>query len=138
MITKHPSIVPFLLLVVAVGCGRRGPETVHVAGTVTYQGKPLPLGSVMFVPEDRHMQSGGSVIDGQGQYQLNLTPGRYGVAIQMIARRRGQPAPDGEGARMNMPEVDWLIPENFANPQTSRITVTVEPGKDNNIDLPLQ
>lgn len=44
-----------LLLAVTValaGCGRQeAPNVVHVNGTVTYDGKPLPLGMIVFEPD---------------------------------------------------------------------------------------
>jgi hypothetical protein len=134
---KHstaPLLLGFLLI---AGCGKSVPATFQVTGMVTYQGKPLPLGSVMFVPEAKTAQAKTSAIDASGHYRLDAAPGRYLVQVQMAARLRGQPAPGGEGPGVNVPEVDWLIPEEYSHFQTSGIEVVVEPGKANQINLSL-
>ncbi|MBN1588927.1 MAG: hypothetical protein JW888_05380 [Pirellulales bacterium] len=137
MLPRRCVAVSLLLSLVVVGCGESGPPTFPVTGSVTYQGKPLPLGSVMFVPQDKHGQAKGSPIDANGHYQLDAAAGEYMVEVQMIARLRSQPAPDGEGANMDMPVVDWLIPEKYNQFQTSGLKVVVEPKETNQIDLPL-
>lgn len=41
-----------LLVAVSAGCGSsKDPRQYHVWGTVTYQGKPLPAGSITFEPD---------------------------------------------------------------------------------------
>jgi hypothetical protein len=39
-------------LLVLGGCGASGPKTAPVRGTVTYQGKAVPYGTIMFQPAD--------------------------------------------------------------------------------------
>lgn len=138
MIARHYMSLCLLLILLTTGCGQSGPATAEVAGTVTYRGKPLPLGSVLFVPEDKHAQPVGATIDARGQYRLDAVPGTYQVEVQMIARLRSQPAPEGEAAGMNMPVVEWLIPEKYAHYQTSGLSATVEAGKVNQVDLLLK
>ncbi|HBO44071.1 MAG TPA: hypothetical protein DD670_09085 [Planctomycetaceae bacterium] len=135
---KRCAILLPLLLPLLLGCAEPAPESFQVTGTVTYQGKPLPLGSVMFMPRDEGARFKGSPIDANGRYQLEILPGRYAVQVQMIARLRGQRLPDGEGANVNVPEVDWLIPEKYSHFETSGIEVVVEPDRANQIDLPLK
>ncbi|MBN9118913.1 MAG: hypothetical protein J0I06_07100 [Planctomycetes bacterium] len=38
----------FLVLAALIGCGKSGPKLVPVSGTVTYDGQPLPEGTVYF------------------------------------------------------------------------------------------
>lgn len=46
-------------LLVWVGCGGSGgPERYHLSGTVTYAGKPVPAGTVSFVPDTSKGNSG--------------------------------------------------------------------------------
>ena len=44
-------LVAGLLLTIATGCSRRGPERFRVSGTVTHSGKPVQLGRVVFEPD---------------------------------------------------------------------------------------
>jgi hypothetical protein len=40
------------------GCGSDGPPRYHMSGKVTHGGKPIPAGSVMFVPDTNQGNSG--------------------------------------------------------------------------------
>jgi hypothetical protein len=51
----------------AAGCSKRF-EMGQVTGRVTYQGKPLPEGNVMFVPDNGFAAAGG--INPDGTYRL--------------------------------------------------------------------
>ena len=66
----------------------------------------MPVGLVMFVPQDKTLTAKMSAIDANGRYQPLAEPGNYLVRVQMSARPRGEPVPDGERARVNLPEVD--------------------------------
>lgn len=44
-----PLVCAFSLLV--MGCGQRAPTLYHVSGTVTFGGKPVPAGSIVFEPD---------------------------------------------------------------------------------------
>jgi hypothetical protein len=80
-------IVPFIAAPLS-GCGEGdGLPRVEVSGTVTFDGKPLPVGLIQFHPEASLQGvavSGGAVIEG-GRYQISreqgLTPGTYKVVI---------------------------------------------------------
>jgi hypothetical protein len=115
----------------------RPPRTV-VSGQVTYQGKPLPTGSVQFILTQGKAKPSATAIDLTGHYQLEAVPGPCVVRIQMICRLRGQPAPTGEEAKLDIPEVDWLIPEKHADHQTSDLKATMTEGKEQQIDFPPQ
>ena len=45
-------------LVVLTGCGSNGPKLASVRGTVTYKGKKLPYGTVMFQPDEGQAATG--------------------------------------------------------------------------------
>lgn len=44
-------IIGWGLMVAAGGCGKSGPETYDVSGTVTYNGQPVPVGQILFQPD---------------------------------------------------------------------------------------
>lgn len=49
----------FAPLVLVAGCGTSEPENiVHVSGTVTHRGKPLPVGMIIFEPNPAKGNSG--------------------------------------------------------------------------------
>ncbi len=121
------------------GCGEGGPEMYSVEGTVTYQGKPLPLGTVMFVPESGPPSKPAS-IDAEGHYQLEAVAGKHRVQVVAIPEREGgRPDPTLEGGYdyTGVPDVEPLIPEKYGRFDTSGITVTVEARGKNAIPIDL-
>ena len=75
-------------LCLMAGCGERGPKTVPVSGTVTFDGEPLPEGSLMFVPEDASLPPEGADI-ANGAFSMRAKPGKNRVEI------RATRAPEG-------------------------------------------
>jgi hypothetical protein len=130
-----PIVVPVLLVALA-GCG--GDNRARVSGKVTYQDKPLPGGTVVFVTEDNGKQDR-APIQPDGTYSAaNVPMGNLRVGVE----------PATKGAIGNMP-IDAAkpvipadspaakvygqsgaayvdIPENLRNPATSNITLKVE------------
>lgn len=45
------SVVSLSTPIVLVGCGERPPTQYHVSGNVTFGGKPVPAGSILFEPD---------------------------------------------------------------------------------------
>ena len=131
-------LVVFTLLV--LGCGPSTPTTCPVTGTITYTGKPLPLGTVMFVSREGP-PSKPSLIDQNGRYRLEAVAGEHSVqVVAMPPREGGRPDPEIEGGidYTGVPEVESLIPAKYNRYDTSGITVVVEPGKLNDIDICLE
>ena len=152
MIRKYAGLC---LLLLAVGCASKG----TITGTVSYQGKPIPEGSVMFIPE-----GGGPVATGiinDGKYTAEKVPvGPAKVAItslynagekenamaQMIqgGGKGGGPPPGTmpEEARQffsggGAPKKGLKIPEKYSDLKNSPLTYTVTGGsqtKDFNLD----
>jgi hypothetical protein len=80
------SIGLLLVAFLISGCGPGRPRTVPVRGTVMYQGKPVPNGTVMFVPQSGQEATG--EIQPDGSYSLTTfvpndgaVPGNYTVVI---------------------------------------------------------
>jgi len=128
------ACIPWVL-----GCIESGPKLYEVTGTVSYQGKPLPLGKVFFVPEEGRPGKPGK-IDEHGHYQLEATAGRHAVGIIAMPPLQGDPSqaieafgkgPGSQGRKS-------LIPTKYNRFDTSDITVTVEPGGPNQIDINLE
>jgi len=138
------------LLLLLAGCSSKG----TVTGKITYQGKPLPLGIVTFVPE----QGGGGFTSDirDGEYKITKIPsGPAKIAIMLSSS-----GPPLKYMRMMQPPAEVLekaapgksveeptkpspvpqgapLPEKFKNPDTSGLTYTVKSGSQvHDIDLP--
>ena len=126
-------VVPML-----VGCGSDGPQTYHVTGIVTYQGKPLPLGTIMFVPQGAP-PSQPTEIGPDGRYELDAVAGSHAVMIVAVPVTSGRVDPEVEGGidYTDAEPVESLIPEKYNRYETSGVTVLVAAKKRNEIDIPL-
>jgi len=110
-----------------VGCKEKFPQTVAVRGTVFYQGKPVPKGTITFHPLHGQRQlyrPAVGVIASDGSYQLQsfrrgdgIMPGEYVVVIESY---EGGPMAE----ETNRPR-KWLIPEKFGAPATSNLRATI-------------
>jgi hypothetical protein len=148
--------IAILCLTLSSGCGR---GTSSVRGKVTYQGKALTYGAVIFMPDDNNSYP--ADIQPDGSYTIHAVPrGKCRVVVQVSDPRppsRPQPranAKDGFGKAEAMkddakagsrlptapePKKSDLpppIPPRFANPETSGLNVDLsEAEKTYNIEL---
>lgn len=131
----------FLIVSMLVGCGGgRG----SVQGTVTLGGKPIVYGTVTIVGSDGIANQ--AVINPDGTYEiLDIAAGECKVGVAspnpakaeaataaMVASKRSgmnKANPPVQAPTTNIPNGWFPIPENFADPETSNITVTVKRGK---------
>ncbi len=80
-----------------VGCSRpSGPARYDVQGTVTFQGQPVPSGSIVFEPDAARGNSGPvsvmSIIDGRFDSRATKRPGP--LSGPLVVRITGYPPPD--------------------------------------------
>ncbi len=143
------GMMVFLAAGVCMGCG---PQTGNVSGTITYKGKPLPVGSVTFVNASKEPVGTAAVRD--GYYSLTRTPvGPVTILVTTppVPSRRNVPPPPPPRGKMSpkgqsLPEFSVesqkapppiTIPDKYANANESGLTFTVQPGdQEHNIDLP--
>lgn len=113
-----------ILAVSTTGCENSGPKMVQVEGKVTYKGKPVPRGSVSFYAEPKKGNESKELPIGiieDGNYRVvtrvkdGLTPGWYHVAVN--AAKQIDPK--------NPYFTEWLVPEKYSNPKTSKIEIEV-------------
>jgi hypothetical protein len=87
------AMIAGLSLLPGIGCGPDdGIGTRYpVSGTVKYQGKPVPHGTVTFTPEGAEGRPATGDIQGDGSYTATtatpgdgMLPGKYKVSIQAI------------------------------------------------------
>jgi len=115
-----------LMLTVLLGCGDGRvvlPEA-PVAGTVTYQGKPLSKGRIVFFHPSG--QAKGADIGVDGAFNLVAFQGKNQVMV--ILRE-----PDGSNLSPGGPPLvrgKSLVPERYAEPGSTDLSFDVEPGEN--------
>lgn len=81
---KMHRFVTLLLLTIALvctGCSDGKPPKYKLSGTVTFDGKPVPEGSIMFLASDLHGQpETAQIVD--GKYALEVTAGQKKVVVE--------------------------------------------------------
>lgn len=133
-----------LLCLVIVGCSQGPTDTpplARVKGTVTLDGKPLTQGSVQFTPDKNRGTTGRMAlgnINEDGTFELmtiraddGAQVGYHLVAIESYETTAFDPNKPANQAPKS------LIPAQYANPQTSKLTAEVKAGEENvfNFDL---
>ena len=75
-----PHLWMLLLICVAAGCGKSGPEVAPVKGRVTLDGRPLSTVDIVFQPEDGKPPAT-SRTDEEGNYELLYKRGQNGAPV---------------------------------------------------------
>jgi hypothetical protein len=116
--------VLLVLLQLVAGCGRGWSE---ISGTVRYQGKPLPKGSITFYDEANQAVS--SPIDADGKYALRkVAAGKVKVTVMlpmfiaMAGDKKGMARMAAE--RKALPN----LPAHYADAEKSRLEREVKTG----------
>ena len=121
----HVCLQLMLMLMLAIGCGdsRVGRLTAPVTGKVTYQGKPLGKGRIIFFHPTG--QAVGADIAADGSFKVAAFQGNNQVAIDCREPDRPNPNPN---ARPPMLPGKSLVPERYLNPSTPGLTFDVKAG----------
>lgn len=137
----------FILPMFLTGCGSGSAGLLPVSGKITYQGKPVPNATVIFTPE---MGAPGiGITDGSGYYTLKtatengVTKGQCKVSIsadQADPNAKSDMTPEEYqkliASGQSIPvQSKKLVPERYASPATSRLSVTVGPETSFDFDL---
>jgi hypothetical protein len=127
-----------LLLILAAatlgsGCSRSA-GTVY--GVVTYKGRTLKSGSIVFHGAEN--SSATSEIDSDGAYRVhNLPPGPAKIGVDNRTFTMPTGSKNKEGAKKGKAESKDTLPAGLGNPDTSGLTCTVRGGtQEHNIDIP--
>lgn len=112
------------------GCGGGGLDTVAVDGTVTYDGKPLEIGVVRFVPVDAEggMLATGNLQPG-GKFVLStrnsdgVLKGDYKVTVESFLIDESVPEKDKE---LGIGGKTSAIPEKYSDPEKSGLKETID------------
>jgi len=144
IMNQFQSPIPVVLgLCLLAGCGEPKPERATVSGRITFEGKPVDYGHIVFVPVDGWdgFYSQATIIN--GEYSLDehgpvLGKNRVEVHGQ---RKTGELAPNISGVRLNeqakiAPVTEAYLPAKYN--VASEITVEIRPGKNENVDFILE
>jgi hypothetical protein len=125
----------FLMFLVVMGCGdgRVRLPTAAVSGTVTYQGKPLAGGRILF----QHPSGQAAAVDiaADGSFKLLAFQGRNQVSVCCYQ------CDDAPGVILGVPPnkpVKSLIPARYTEAANSGLTLDVKPGEDNEAEFTLK
>lgn len=127
-----------------VGCGERPPTRSIVNGTVSYQGKPVEFGDIVFKP--RSADAGKWFAQGKisgGKYTLDAEHGPLAgenlvqiYGYKMTGRKRLDIAGKSLSEKPQMiNELVPYIPEKFN--EASELTVEIKPGNNDKLDFSL-
>jgi len=131
----------FLLAVagsIPIACGSTGPGMAQVSGKVTYQGKPVPLGTITFLTKAPDGRNATGLIGPDGSYRLQTENPGDGALIgdyNVTISARDEPVLDYIPKKPVPPKL--LVPEKFEKPATSGLTAGVK-GGSNPIDFNLK
>jgi hypothetical protein len=127
-----------LVLLVAAGCGRDSARLAPVSGRVTYQGRPLAGGTIVFTPNPERGGSGPMAyaeIQADGSFTLRTqrefgaVPGWHRVTVAAI------PAPAVPGSAV--PPEATRLPAKYSDPERSGLHQEVKAGLANTCDIRL-
>ena len=129
-------------LTLCSGCfGQKGLETAPVTGVVTYNGKPLPYGSVSFRPQAGSPATG--EIQSDGTFSLSTygngdgaIVGTHQVSVTSTEAHAGNMAESATNTEMKVPKS--LIPKKYTSFSTSELTAEVVANGENEFTLELK
>lgn len=98
------------LIGLASGCSDNA-GTTPVRGTVTYQGKPLEGGTVLFNPINSAHSPARAKIQPDGTYELHAPPGEHKIAVNLYTETDPSLEPDDPGYK----PAQSLIPEKYSS-----------------------
>jgi hypothetical protein len=126
--------VVLILAVVAIGCKKRGIDlpTDPVSGHVTYQGKPLGFGRIIFHHPSGHAL--GADIAADGAFTLNVYQGNNNVSVECYDYQR----PGSKVRRSRSGNDKSLIPVRYPNYGTSGLTFEIKAGENNKAEFTLK
>ena len=121
----------FLVILAVIGCG--GNKNVgQVSGTVNYQGKPLPIGTVSFLDSSNQSLASSAINDGTYAIPVKVPAGPVKVIVTTPGRVSGRLPKNKSGESVTV----ISIPAKYGSADQSGLTYTVQPGPNEyNIEL---
>jgi hypothetical protein len=116
------STILLTMLVLSAGCNDGKPTRVPVSGKVLIDGKPVPLGSIIFAPQGA--RASGGAIDKDGHFVLTCY--EHGDGAVLGAHRVSVTA----AQHLSETAIRWEAPKDYADFKTSGLNVTVDSPTD--------
>jgi len=114
-----------------LGCGASGPTTYEVTGRVTFDGKPVTDGEIIFrAAEGSERSWAGPIVD--GRYTMQSTAGKKRVEIS-ASRQVADVAVTGGGGEG--PGFEMYIPEKYNSRSELQIQIAPDWGKEFDFEL---
>lgn len=138
----------FLVVAAIVGCaetsGRQ--KTVPVSGTVKFEGKAIPSGSLLFVPinpgpsAQANLRPDGTFKAGTYEEADGMIPGEYRIAIsgQMTVEDSKARQPDPHEVSSKKFQKSDEIPERYSDLHKSGLTANIRIGEKNELTFELK
>jgi len=134
---RHGFFLIALAGLTGFSCSPSGPKMVKVSGRVTYQGKPVPQGTVSFQSTQPDRRNATGEIDANGYYTLQTEQPGDGAeegAYSVTVSARDNPILDY--IPKTPPPIKFLAPAKYEKPETSGIVQTVSRNNSTiNLDL---
>jgi hypothetical protein len=120
-----------LVVLAVLGCGGNKNEG-QVSGAVTYQGKPLPIGTVSFLDSNNQPLASAAINDGSYAIPAKVPVGPVKVIVTTPGRASGRIGKKKSGESVTV----ISIPAKYGSADSSGLTYTVKPGaQTHDIDL---
>jgi len=115
----------------AFACGSSGPAMGRVSGTVTYKGKPVPKGTVSFLPTTPGARNATGEIHPDGSYSLQTENPNDGAQVgeySVTIFSHDEPVLDYVPTKPVPKKI--LTPQKYEKPDTSGLKATVASGSN--------
>src|SRR5690606_36369527 len=114
---------------IAPGCDsgpKIRPNRAVIQGKVTYQGKPVPGGFVLFYSAENPIYNTEGTLNPDGTYAADAPIGKLNVAV------------DTAVAQVGMPDRFVKLPAHYADPAKSGLTCEVVAGENADVNFDLK
>jgi hypothetical protein len=123
--------LPALILAATlVGCGDAADDSVPISGNVTFDGAPLPTGTITFLPTDGEGPSAGAEIT-DGHYETTAWPGSKQVTITARREKAGAKSADPHAG----PPTEQDLPKKYNTATELKADVPADGSDKINFDL---
>ncbi|MDB5341208.1 MAG: signal peptide-containing protein [Planctomycetaceae bacterium] len=132
----RPFSLVYSLAIVAcllAGCGSDGPPKYQVSGEVTFDGKPVEEGQIIFTPTEAGVGPDAGIIKG-GKFSFLSKEGDKKVSIEATREVPGKTTSDFKGGQV--PLVESYIPARY-NKQTKLEATVSDVAADNKFEFDL-
>jgi len=126
------ALLASMTVLCLTGCGPSGPNLHRVAGTVTFDGKPVEEGRIQFRAVDGDQRAFSGMIE-SGEYELETVSGK--MSVEITASRIVPGKFDESNPGEKVPVGEMYIPARY-NSQTE-LTAEVPEGGAKQVDFVL-